>query len=60
MEESHREEGVKEFEEAEAMTPMVARRPQAPTKAEIDAYFPLHAEYMDWCPHCVAGKATST
>ena len=38
----------------------MARRPQAPTKAEVDAHFPLHAEYRDWCPHCVAGKGMST
>ena len=38
----------------------MARRPQAPTKAEVDAHFPLHAEYRDWCPHCVAGRGMST
>ena len=51
---------MEEVEEAEARTPLVARRPQAPTKAEVDAHFPLHAEYRDWCPHCVAGKGMST
>ena len=39
---------------------MVAGTPQAPTKPEVDAHYPLHAEYRDWCPHCVAGKAMST
>ena len=38
----------------------VARQPNAPTKAEIDAHYPIHAEYRDWCPHCVAGKAFRT
>ena len=37
----------------------VARQPNAPTKADIDAHLPLHAEYRDWCPSCVAGKGIS-
>ena len=40
-------------------TPKVARKPRTPTRAEIDAHYPLHADYRDWCPHCVAGKGIS-
>ena len=35
----------------------VGRRPVLPTKADIENHYPLHLEYRDWCPHCVAGKA---
>ena len=28
-----------------------------PTKADIENDYPLHLEYRDWCPHCVAGRA---
>ena len=30
-----------------------------PTKAEIDAHYPLHAEYRSWCRYCVEGKGAS-
>ena len=30
-----------------------------PTKAEIEAHFPLHLEYRSWCKHCVHGKGRS-
>ena len=43
-------------EEHRARTPKVARRPITPTKADLDEHLPLHAEYRDWCEHCVAGK----
>ena len=52
-------EGIEELEELEARTPVIARKPKTPTKAEIDAHFPLHADYRDWCPHCLAGKGIS-
>ena len=45
--------------ETEARAPKIASRPNAPTKAEIEAHYPLHAEYRNWCKFCVAGKGTS-
>ena len=45
-----------EEEEAAAVNPRVARRPTAPTKAMVLAHELHHAEYRDWCEHCVAGK----
>ena len=37
----------------------IGRRPTLPTKAEIDAHYPLHLNYTSWCKHCVYGKAMS-
>ena len=42
-----------------ARQPRIARRPHAPTKAEVVAHMTLHAEYRDWCPHCVHGRGIS-
>ena len=42
-----------------ARQPRIARRPHAPTKAEVVAHTILHAEYRDWCPHCVHGRGIS-
>ena len=39
-----------------ARIPRRARRPEAPTKAMIQAHKLHHAEYREWCKHCVAGK----
>ena len=33
----------------EVRAPKIARRPGVPTKAEIDAHYPMHAEFRDWC-----------
>ena len=46
-------------EPEETRKPQIARRPNAPTKAEIEEHLPLHLEYRSWCPHCVAGKGIS-
>ena len=46
-------------EQEEARGLRIAGRPYTPTKAEIDAHFPLHAEYRSWCRFCVEGKAVS-
>ena len=35
----------------------IGRRPDLPTKADIDEHCPLHLHYRSWCEHCVAGKA---
>ena len=50
---------IEEMEDQEARPQLVARKPKGPTKADIDAHYPLHAEYRDWCPHCVSGKGIS-
>ena len=42
-----------------ARDPRVARRPDAPTKAMVLAHELHHAEYRDWCEHCVAGKGVT-
>ncbi len=42
-----------------ARKPRVARRPAAPTKAMIMAHEVHHAEYREWCDHCVAGNGVS-
>ena len=41
----------------ETRIPCVGRRPVVPTKAEIEALFPLHLHFRSWCPDCNAGKA---
>ena len=43
----------------EARNPRVARRPIAPTKAMREAHQVHHADYREWCEHCVAGKGVS-
>ena len=35
----------------------IGRRPDLPTKADIEEHYPLHLHYRSWCEHCVAGKA---
>ena len=45
-----------EEEEAEAMNPKIVRKPVAPTKAMVMAHEVHHADYREWCAHCVAGK----
>ena len=39
-----------------ARNPRVARRSAAPTKAMIMAHEVHHADYREWCDHCMAGK----
>ena len=46
-------------EGVEVRKPRVARIPRLPTKAEVEAHFPLHLPYADWCPHCNEGKGMS-
>ena len=48
-----------EDERQEARAPKIAFRPYVPTKAQIDAHYPLHAEYRSWCKYCVEGKCGS-
>ena len=43
----------------ESRAPKISRRPGTPTKADIDAHLPWHAEFRSWCKYCVAGKAVS-
>ena len=42
----------------EARRPKPLRQPRTPTQAEKDEHLPLHLEYREWCPDCVAGRAT--
>ena len=37
--------------------PRVARRPVLPTKADIEAHFPLHPNFRIRFEHCIAGKS---
>ena len=53
---SHEQEVDIEDLEATAQHPKVARKPVAPTKAMALEHELHHAEYRDWCKHCVAGK----
>ena len=46
-------------ENDEVRAPKVAPRPYVPTKAEVEAHFPLHAEFRSWCKYCVEGKSVS-
>ena len=46
-------------EDEESRKPKVARVPVKPTKTEYEEHMLLHAEYRDWCPYCVMGKAVS-
>ena len=43
----------------EARSPKIARRPMMPTKAMVLAHEVHHADYREWCAHCVAGKKES-
>ena len=54
-----KEDDVEDESTEEAGRPRVARRPQMPTKAEVDAHMTLHAGYRNWCPDCVAGRGIS-
>ena len=38
-----------------ARNPRMARRPDAPTRAMVLAHELHHAEYREWCKHCVSG-----
>ena len=54
------EEAKKGSEEIdEARNPRIARKPIAPTKAMREAHEVHHADYREWCDHCVAGKGVS-
>ena len=43
----------------EAINPRIARKPIAPTKAMREAHEVHHADYREWCDHCVAGKVSA-
>ena len=51
--------GVDSKEDETERRPRIARRPQTPTKAEMEDHMTLHAEYRDWCPHCLSGRGIS-
>ena len=47
--------GQEESQE-EIRKPQIARRPYAPTAAEVEAHLPLHLEFRPCCPHCNTEK----
>ena len=47
---------IVEIEESEMKKPRVGVRPVLPTKAEVEAHFPLHLEYRSWCAHLSRGQ----
>ena len=44
-----------EPDKEEVRAPRIASQPYVPTKAEIEAHFPLHADFSSWCRFCVEG-----
>ena len=48
-----------EKEDVGERKPIVGRRPQEPTKAEIEEHFPNHAHYRSWCADCRSGRSIS-
>ena len=38
--------------EDEARVPRAFKRPDAPTKQELEEHLPTHLPYRSWCPHC--------
>ena len=42
-----------EQEEEFYRKPRVVRRPNAPTKQEVEDHLPLHLPYRSWCDDCV-------
>ena len=59
-----REEGVVvnvqgealDLEEQEVHKQKARRKPEEPTQEEIEEHYLDHANYREWCPHCVKGK----
>ena len=35
------------------------KRPDAPTKQELEEHLPTHLPYRSWCPDCLAGRGIS-
>ena len=54
------DDAIESEDAGESRQPRTMTRPQAPTKAQMEEHLPLHLEYRDWCPDCVAGKGIST
>ena len=62
-----REEGVVvdvqeealELENQEVHKQRGRRKPEEPTQEEIEEHYLDHANYREWCPHCVKGKGVS-
>ena len=51
------EECAEEEDTEEVRAPKIARKPDTPTKAQIEAHFPLHAEYRSWCEFSLPVRA---
>ena len=57
MEEEATVEGAdQDGDTEEVRAPKIAPKPYVPTKAEVDAHYPLHADFRSWCKHCVEGE----
>ena len=52
--------GVEADDVDEMRQPRKINRPRAPTEKDMDDRLPLHLEYREWCPACVARKGLST
>ena len=37
----------------------VRRKPEEPTREEVEEHNVDHAQYREWCPHCVKGRGVS-
>ena len=49
--------GVSEdVDEGMHRVPKAGRIPRTPTQKEVEEHEPLHVDYKDWCPICVAGE----
>ena len=56
-EEIDEDERSRDEEENGERNPKAVRRPNAPTKAQIEEHYPCHAQYRSWCPDCRAGRS---
>ena len=43
----------------EAVRPVVRDISREPTQKEVEEHYMHHADFRQWCPHCVKGKAVS-
>ena len=43
----------------EARKPRIFKRPDAPTKQELEEHLPTHLSDRSWCPVCTAGRGIS-
>ncbi len=57
MEEDEEEQEIKVEDLEEGGRKMkVIRKPQEPTKEEVEEHSLIHVPFRSWCPHCVRGR----